>query len=166
MPESVRVVLAAVSFLGLNPHTAVFADMGCGASTPAPDAAKSGEAPVAAKSGKTAGAAKSGKAPVAAQSAEDKQYGPVIKGHEAAIKTLFKKIDVDNDGHLIASELKRRTLSPSTRARPLTRSSSSSGLTCTALVVRPTVNWISKSLDGTSPTSVKDSTRHTRQSVA
>ena len=98
--------MAAVSFLGLNPHTAVFVDMGCGASTPAPDAAKSGEAPVAAKSGKAAGAAKSGKAPVAAQSAEDKQYGPVIKGHEAAIKTLFKKIDVDNDGHLIASELK------------------------------------------------------------
>ena len=160
--------MAAVSFLGLNPHTAVFADMGCGASTPAPDAAKSGEAPVAAKSGKTAGAAKSGKAPVAAQSAEDEQYGPVIKGHEAAIKTLFKKIDVDNDGHLIASELKDVVAKYTGEAFDEKQffAGSSSGLTCTALVVRPTVNWISKSLDGTSPTSVKDSTRHTRQSVA
>lgn len=66
--------------------------MGCGASTPAPGA---DEAP-----GKQS-SKQSGK-----QSAEDKQYGPIIKGHEAALKTLFKKIDVDNDGHLVAGELK------------------------------------------------------------
>ena len=44
--------------------------------------------------------------PGAAKSAEAKRYGPIIAGHEAAIKTLFKKIDADGDGHLVAGELK------------------------------------------------------------
>ena len=61
--------------------------MGCGASSQA--AASGGGAP-----------------PGAAKSAEAKRYGPIIAGHEAAIKTLFKKIDADGDGHLVAGELK------------------------------------------------------------
>jgi len=39
-------------------------------------------------------------------SAEATRYGPIIKGHEGAIKTLFKKIDANGDGVLVASELK------------------------------------------------------------
>ena len=57
--------------------------MGCGASTSAPPDGSG-----------------------AILSEEDKRYGKIIKGHEASIKVLFKKIDADNDGHLVAGELK------------------------------------------------------------
>ena len=56
--------------------------MGCGASTPKPP---SGAQPA---------------------SAEETRYSPIVKGHEASISTLFKKIDADSDGHLVAGELK------------------------------------------------------------
>jgi len=34
------------------------------------------------------------------------RYGPTVKGHEAKIKALFKKIDRDSNGYLVTSELK------------------------------------------------------------
>jgi len=37
---------------------------------------------------------------------EETRYGDIIKGHEAAIEALFKKIDTNNNGYLVASELK------------------------------------------------------------
>ena len=39
-------------------------------------------------------------------SEEEKRYGPTIKGHEAAIQKLFKAIDADSNGYLVAGELK------------------------------------------------------------
>jgi len=37
---------------------------------------------------------------------EEKRYGPIIEGQEAAIQELFKKIDKDGNGYLVAGELK------------------------------------------------------------
>jgi len=34
------------------------------------------------------------------------RYGPTVKGHEAKIKALFKKIDGNSNGYLVTSELK------------------------------------------------------------
>lgn len=62
--------------------------MGCGAST--------ANAPTGADASPTG----------AAPSEEEKRYGPTIKGHEAAIQNLFKAIDADKNGYLVAGELK------------------------------------------------------------
>ena len=51
--------------------------MGCGASTSAPPSSE-----------------------------EYPAYAKITKGHEAAIKGLFDKLDADSDGHLVAGELK------------------------------------------------------------
>merc|ERR1719335_14492 len=37
---------------------------------------------------------------------EETRYGSIIEGHEAAIEALFKKIDGNNNGYLVAGELK------------------------------------------------------------
>merc|ERR1712014_254964 len=36
----------------------------------------------------------------------EKRYGPIVKGNEAAIKTLFRLMDANGNGFLVASELR------------------------------------------------------------
>jgi len=36
----------------------------------------------------------------------ERRYGPIVKGNEAAIKNLFRHMDVNGNGFLVASELK------------------------------------------------------------
>jgi Ca2+-binding EF-hand superfamily protein len=68
--------------------------MGCGASSAAPS------------SGEAKPTSKAILAEFKDDSEDGKRYGAIIAGHEAAIKSLFKKIDADGDGGLINSELK------------------------------------------------------------
>ena len=83
-------------------------------SPPAPPAAPPPAPPPAKPTPAAAPAAppkKSDPVPVVAPEKVDKadsqaRYGPIIKGHEGAIRSLFKKIDIDGDGHLVAGELK------------------------------------------------------------
>jgi len=42
----------------------------------------------------------------AASKKAQERYGPIVKGHEAKINALFKKIDANSNGYLVTSELK------------------------------------------------------------